>query len=107
LDLELEAANTMKMRHNFLGSSMMYVPEVYTASRDVMVAERISGVPVSDIATFEKLGMDRALLGEKGLTIFFTQVFRDNFFHADMHPGNVFVETLNPQNPRFIALDCA
>ena len=107
LDLSLEAANTMQMRHNFLGSSMMYVPEVYSASKDVMVAERINGVPVSDIATFEKLGMDRALLGEKGLTIFFTQVFRDNFFHADMHPGNVFVETLNPQNPRFIALDCA
>ena len=107
LDLGLEAANTMQMRHNFLGSSMMYVPEVYMSSKDVMVAERITGVPVSDIATFERLGMDRAQLGEKGLTIFFTQVFRDNFFHADMHPGNVFVETLNPQNPRFIALDCA
>lgn len=107
LDLSLEAANTMQMRHNFLGSSMMYVPEVYTATKDVMVAERISGVPVSDLESFERLGMDRALLGEKGLTIFFTQVFRDNFFHADMHPGNVFVETLNPQNPRFIALDCA
>lgn len=107
LDLSLEAANTMQMRHNFMGSSMMYVPEVYTATKDVMVAERISGVPVSDIDTFERLGMDRALLGEKGLTIFFTQVFRDNFFHADMHPGNVFVETINPQNPRFIALDCA
>ncbi|XID74577.1 ABC1 kinase family protein [Alkanindiges sp. WGS2144] len=107
LDLDLEAANTMQMRHNFLGSSMMYVPEVYTATKDVMVAERITGVPVSDIATFEQLGMNRAQLGEKGLTIFFTQVFRDNFFHADMHPGNVFVETLNPQNPRFIALDCA
>lgn len=107
LDLELEAANTMQMRHNFTGSSMMYVPEVYMSSKDVMVAERITGVPVSDIATFERLGMDRAQLGEKGLTIFFTQVFRDNFFHADMHPGNVFVETLNPENPRFIALDCA
>lgn len=107
LDLGLEAANTMQMRHNFMGSSMMYVPEVYMSSQDVMVAERITGVPVSDLATFERLGMDRAQLGEKGLTIFFTQVFRDNFFHADMHPGNVFVETLNPQNPRFIALDCA
>lgn len=107
LDLELEAANTMQMRHNFMGSSMMYVPEVYMSSKDVMVAERITGVPVSDLATFERLGMDRAQLGEKGLTIFFTQVFRDNFFHADMHPGNVFVETLNPENPRFIALDCA
>lgn len=107
LDLSLEAANTMQMRHNFMGSSMMYVPEIYMDSKDVLVAERITGVPVSDIATFERLGMDRAQLGEKGLTIFFTQVFRDNFFHADMHPGNVFVETLNPENPRFIALDCA
>lgn len=107
LDLELEAANTMRMRHNFMGSSMMYVPEVYMSSKDVLVAERITGVPVSDTATFDRLGMDREQLGEKGLTIFFTQVFRDNFFHADMHPGNVFVETLNPANPRFIALDCA
>ena len=107
LDLTLEADNTRRMRHYFTGSSMMYVPEVYTASKDVMVAERITGVPISDIETFEKLGMDRKDLAEKGLTIFFTQVFRDNFFHADMHPGNVFVETLNPSQPRYIALDCA
>ncbi|AXI03725.1 ABC1 kinase family protein [Aquirhabdus parva] len=107
LDLDQEAANTMQMRHNFLGSSMMYVPEVYRSTRDIMIAERIVGAPVSDLATFERLGMDRARLAEKGLTIFFTQVFRDNFFHADMHPGNVFVETINPAEPRFIALDCA
>ncbi|NNP71948.1 2-octaprenylphenol hydroxylase [Acinetobacter defluvii] len=107
LDLTLEADNTRRMRHYFTGSSMMYVPEVYMDSKDVMVAERITGVPISDIATFEKLGMDRKDLAEKGLTIFFTQVFRDNFFHADMHPGNVFVETLNPSHPRYIALDCA
>ncbi len=107
LDLTLEADNTCRMRHYFTGSSMMYVPEVYMDSKDVMVAERITGVPISDIATFDKMGMDRADLAEKGLTIFFTQVFRDNFFHADMHPGNVFVETINPSNPRFIALDCA
>jgi ubiquinone biosynthesis protein len=107
LDLSLEADNTRQMRQNFLGSKMMYVPEVYTSTPDVMVAERITGVPVSDLATFERLGMDRAQLGEMGLTIFFTQVFRDNFFHADMHPGNVFVDTLDPANPRFIALDCA
>lgn len=107
LDLTLEADNTRRMRHYFTGSSMMYVPEVYVDSKDVMVAERITGVPISDIATFEKLGMDRKDLAEKGLTIFFTQVFRDNFFHADMHPGNVFVETLNPSQPRYIALDCA
>lgn len=107
LDLTLEADNTRRMRHYFTGSSMMYVPEVYMDSKDVMVAERITGVPISDIATFDRLGMDRKDLSEKGLTIFFTQVFRDNFFHADMHPGNVFVETINPSNPRFIALDCA
>ena len=107
LDLNLEAANTMQMRHNFLGSKMMYVPEVYASTTDIMIAERIIGAPVSDLATFERLGMDRAQLAEKGLTIFFTQVFRDNFFHADMHPGNVFIETLNPAEPRFIALDCA
>lgn len=107
LDLTLEADNTRRMRHYFTGSSMMYVPEVYMDSKDVMVAERITGVPISDTATFDRLGMNRADLAEKGLTIFFTQVFRDNFFHADMHPGNVFVETINPANPRFIALDCA
>ncbi len=107
LDLSIEADHTRRMRHYFTGSSMMYVPEVYMDSKDVMVAERITGVPISDTATFDRLGMDRADLAEKGLTIFFTQVFRDNFFHADMHPGNVFVETLNPQSPRYIALDCA
>jgi ubiquinone biosynthesis protein len=107
LDLTLEADNTRRMRHYFTGSSMMYVPEVYMDSKEVMVAERITGVPISDIATFDRMGMNRADLAEKGLTIFFTQVFRDNFFHADMHPGNVFVETINPSNPRFIALDCA
>ncbi|WGM24402.1 ABC1 kinase family protein [Acinetobacter pittii] len=107
LDLSIEADNTRRMRHYFTGSTMMYVPEVYMDTKDVMVAERITGVPISDTATFERLGMDRAQLAEKGLTIFFTQVFRDNFFHADMHPGNVFVETINPSNPRFIALDCA
>lgn len=107
LDLTLEADNTRRMRHYFTGSTMMYVPEVYMDSYDVMVAERITGVPISDTATFERLGMDRADLAEKGLTIFFTQVFRDNFFHADMHPGNVFVETTNPSQPRYIALDCA
>ncbi len=107
LDLTLEADNTRRMRHYFTGSSMMYVPEVYMDSKDVMVAERITGVPISDTATFDAMGMDRAELAEKGLTIFFTQVFRDNFFHADMHPGNIFVETINGVHPRFIALDCA
>lgn len=111
LDLTLEAINTTQMRNNFLGSALMYVPEVYEASKNVMIMERIVGVPISQTAIFDELGYDRAALAQKGLTIFFTQVFRDNFFHADMHPGNVFVETLpantpNP-NPRYIALDCS
>lgn len=120
LDLTLEAENTMKMRHNFLGSTLMYVPEVYDAAKNVMVMERIQGVPISQTEIFDQLGYDRAKLAEKGLTIFFTQVFRDNFFHADMHPGNVFVETppvqtlnatISAKNlghePRYIGLDCA
>lgn len=111
LDLTLEANNTTQMRNNFLHSRLMYVPEVYQASKNVMIMERIEGVPISQTHIFDELGYDRASLAEKGLTIFFTQVFRDNFFHADMHPGNVFVETLpsgtpNP-NPRYIALDCS
>ncbi|WP_026348889.1 ABC1 kinase family protein [Psychrobacter lutiphocae] len=114
LDLNFEADNTTKMRNNFLGSTMMYVPEVYAASKNVMVMERIQGVPISQTQVFDDLGYDRAALAEKGLTIFFTQVFRDNFFHADMHPGNVFVEILPEETPepyrhypRYIGLDCA
>lgn len=127
LDLSLEADNTTQMRNNFLGSQLMYVPEVYAASKNVMVMERIHGVPISQTAVFDKLGYDRAALAEKGLTIFFTQVFRDNFFHADMHPGNVFVEipsgvgmhelyhsndaeyaaAVAEFQPRYIGLDCA
>ncbi len=114
LDLSLEADNTRLMKRNFTGSSMMYVPEVYMDNQHVMVMERIIGVPISQIETFDKLGYDRAKLAEKGLTIFFTQVFRDNFFHADMHPGNIFVEMMPegvpiPEGfePRYMGLDCA
>jgi ubiquinone biosynthesis protein len=108
-DLALEADNTRQLRANFVGSALFYVPEVYPAngSHEIMIAERIEGVPINDHATFERLGINRERLAEKGLTIFFTQVFRDNFFHADMHPGNVYVETSNPSDPRFIGLDCA
>lgn len=107
LDLTLEADNTRRMRAYFKGSDMMYVPEVYMESTDVMVAERITGVPISDTDTFDRLGIDRKRLAENGLKIFFTQVLRDNFFHADMHPGNIFVETIPSKTPRYLALDCA
>ncbi|WII96246.1 AarF/UbiB family protein [Moraxella haemolytica] len=111
LDLTLEATNATKMRNNFLGSKLIYVPEVYTANKSVMVCERIFGVPISQTQTFDSLDYDRAELAKNGLTIFFTQVFRDNFFHADMHPGNIFVETLPDggavAHPRYLGLDCA
>ncbi|MPW51219.1 AarF/UbiB family protein [Moraxella catarrhalis] len=111
LDLTLEAANSTKMRHNFTGSRLIYVPEVYMSAKQVMVSERIFGVPISQTGLFDALGYDRAALAKKGLTIFFTQVFRDNFFHADMHPGNIFVETMPDgravAEPRYIGLDCA
>lgn len=111
LDLTLESANATRMRNNFTNSQLIYVPEVYMASKSVMVSERIFGVPISQTDVLDKLGYDRATLAKNGLTIFFTQVFRDNFFHADMHPGNIFVETLpNGEavaNPRYLGLDCA
>ncbi|AZQ86516.1 ABC1 family protein [Moraxella catarrhalis] len=111
LDLTLEAANSTKMRHNFTGSRLIYVPEVYMSAKQVMVSERIFGVPISQTDLFDALGYDRAALAKKGLTIFFTQVFRDNFFHADMHPGNIFVEIMPDgravAEPRYIGLDCA
>ena len=81
------------------------------SAKQVMVSERIFGVPISQTDLFDALGYDRAALAKKGLTIFFTQVFRDNFFHADMHPGNIFVETMPDgravAEPRYIGLDCA
>jgi ubiquinone biosynthesis protein len=108
-DLAREAANTRRMRANFPDSPLLYVPEIHSewCTAEVMVAERIYGVPIDDTAAFARLGIDRQALAEKGLTIFFTQLLHHNFFHADMHPGNVFVETANPQAPRYIALDIA
>lgn len=103
LDLMREAANASQLRRNFSGSDMLYVPEIYWphARRNVMVMERISGVPISDINALRRHGVDLKRLAERGVEIFFTQVFRDNFFHADMHPGNIFV---SPQG-KYIAVD--
>ncbi|MDF3030463.1 MAG: ubiB [Moraxellaceae bacterium] len=108
-DLAREATNTRRMRANFPDSPLLYVPEVHGewCTPQIMVAERIYGVPIDDTASFARLGIDRKALAEKGLTIFFTQLLHHNFFHADMHPGNVFVETANPEAPRYIALDVA
>ncbi len=109
LDLGREAANACQLRRNFDGSRLVYVPEVhwdYTC-RNVFTMERISGIPVTDLDELRARGTDLKLLGERGVEIFFTQVFRDSFFHADMHPGNIFVDATDPKDPTYIAVDCA
>ena len=108
LDLRREAANAIQLRRNFEGSEELYVPEVLPdlSSETLMVSERIYGIQVSDIPMLEANGTNMKLLAERGVSVFFTQVFRDSFFHADMHPGNVFVNPENPDNPQWIGLDC-
>ena len=93
LDLIREAANASTLRRNFIDGTLLYVPEVYFdyCHKDVMVMERIDAIPVNDIAQLKAAGFDLARLASDGVKIFFTQVFRDGFFHADMHPGNIFV----------------
>ena len=107
LDLMREAANASQLKRNFAGSTLLYVPEVHwdLCRGDVMVMERIRGVPIGDLATLRARGTDFRRLAENGVEIFFTQVFRHNFFHADMHPGNIFVLLDDPRLPRYAAVD--
>ena len=107
LDLMREAANAALLKRNFAGSPLLYVPEVYFdyCRGEVMVMERIHGVPISDMAALRAAGADIPKLARNGVEIFFTQVFRHNFFHADMHPGNIFVLLNDPANPRYAAID--
>jgi ubiquinone biosynthesis protein len=107
LDLMREAANASQLKRNFAGSTLLYVPEVHwdLCRTDVMVMERIHGVPIGDLATLRERGTDFRRLAESGVEIFFTQVFRHNFFHADMHPGNIFVLIDDPARPRYAAVD--
>jgi ubiquinone biosynthesis protein len=119
LDLLREAANASQLRRNFRDSDMLYVPEIHWAycRPNVMVMERISGISVTNVAALRASGIDLKALAERGVELFFTQVFRHNFFHADMHPGNIFVSpagrymavdfgimgTLNPVDQRYLA----
>lgn len=107
LDLMREAANASQLKRNFATSDLLYVPEVYWdyCRASVMVMERIHGVPISDLARLKAAGTDIPRLAENGVRIFFTQVFRHNFFHADMHPGNIFVLVDDPLRPRYAAVD--
>lgn len=103
LDLVREAANAAKIRRNFENSDIIYIPEIHwpLTRQKVMVMERIYGIPVGNIDELREAGVDFKLLAERGVEIFFTQVFRDNFFHADMHPGNIFVDP----PAKYIAID--
>ena len=107
LDLMREAANTAQLKKNFEGSDLLYVPEVYFdyCRKGALVQERIYGIPISDMETLRAAGTNIQLLAENGVEIFFTQVFRHNFFHADMHPGNIFVQIDDPERPRYAAVD--
>jgi ubiquinone biosynthesis protein len=107
LDLMREAANAAQLRRNFEGSTLLHVPAVHWdyCRVNVMVMERIRGVTISDMAKLRALGTNIPMLAENGVKIFFTQVFRHNFFHADMHPGNIFVLVDDPSRPRYAAVD--
>ena len=107
LDLQREAANASQIRRNFLDSDLIYIPEIFWdyTNQHVLVMERIYGIPVADVEALKAAGVNLKLLAERGVEIFFTQVFRDSFFHADMHPGNIFVSAQRPQQPQYIAID--
>lgn len=107
MDLMREAANASQLRRNFEDSNDLYVPGIYWdyTRKNVMVMERIYGLPIRDIEALKASNTDLKRLAELGVEIFFSQVFSDNFFHADMHPGNVFVDIEDPANPKYIAVD--
>lgn len=107
LDLMREAANAAQLKRNFAGSDMLYVPEVFWdyCRPEILVQERIYGIPISDMDALRASGANIQALAENGVEIFFTQVFRHNFFHADMHPGNIFVIATDPDQPKYAAVD--
>ena len=107
LDLKREAANAARLKKNFSKSEMLYVPEIYWdyCRTNILVQERIYGIPIRDIDTLKKQKTNIKALAENGVEIFFTQVFRHNFFHADMHPGNIFVQIEDPDFPKYAAVD--
>ena len=109
LDMLKEAANQTQLRRNFAESDLLYVPRVYpTLCRSrLLTMEYVEGIPINHIDRLLDAGVDFEMLARKGVETFFTQVFEQNFFHADMHPGNILIDVSVPENPRYIALDCA
>lgn len=109
LDLVQEAHNTARLRRNFAESPLLAVPRVHwpMVRHNVLVIDRVFGVPIGDLETLRARGTNFERLAARGVETFFTQVFEHNFFHADMHPGNIFVDVSNPDDPHYIAIDCA
>lgn len=107
LDLMREGANASQLKRNFAKSSLLYIPKIYWdyCRHEILVAERIHGTPIHDVERLRRNGVNMSLLAERCIEVFFTQVFRDSFFHADLHPGNIFVSDLDPSNPTIIAVD--
>ncbi len=107
LDLMREAANAAELRRHFEHSPLLYVPQIYwdLCRTDVLVQERIFGIPIAQTDRLKAAGVDMKILAERGVEVFFTQVFDNNFFHADMHPGNIFVDVSNPAQPKYMAID--
>ncbi len=107
LDLQREAANGAQLRRNFQNSPLLYIPEIYWdyVRENVLVMERIYGIPVADMSLLKERGVNLKKLSSRGMEIFLMQVFRDCFFHADMHPGNIFVSPCNPDDPQYLCVD--
>lgn len=107
LDLMREAANASQLRRNFENNEMLYIPEIYWdhTRKNVMAMERVYGEPMANIEKMKADGVNMERLSELGVEVFFTQVFTHNFFHADMHPGNIFVDVSDKRNPKYIAVD--
>ena len=107
LNLMREGANTAQLKRNFEGSNLLYVPNIFWdyCRKEVLVQERIYGIPIRDMEALKSAKTNIKALAENGVEIFFTQVFRHNFFHADMHPGNIFVQVEDPKNPKYAAVD--
>ncbi|RLD08266.1 MAG: ubiquinone biosynthesis regulatory protein kinase UbiB [Chloroflexota bacterium] len=107
LDMMREAASASQLRRNFEDTNLLYIPDVYwpLTNRNVLVQERIYGIPIGNIEALKQQNVDLERLAEIGVEIFFTQVFKHSFFHADMHPGNIMVDATDPDQPRYIAVD--
>ena len=109
IDLKKEAGNTIQTKNFFQNNDLLYVPNTYLefSGPRTLTLEKIDGIPVSDIETLKEKNVNLKLLSERGVSIFFKQLFEDNFFHADMHPGNIFVNASNPNAPSYVAVDYA